>query len=90
MSRNKDIKLLHEITGLSYKECRAKMKRCGWDFTAALFEENPFVLVLQEGFDTFMKALEQAVLSTAQAVEAFGEALNGVLDNVKLPKVKSQ
>ena len=89
MSRNKDIKLLHEVTGLSYKECRAKMKRCGWDFTAALFEGNPFVLVLQDGFDTFMKALEQAVVSTAQAVEAFGEALSGALNNVKLTKDKS-
>lgn len=89
MSRNKDIKLLHEVTGLSYKECRARMKRYGWDFTAALFEGYRFVLVLQEGVDTFMKALEQAVLSTAQAVEAFGEALSGALNNVKLPKDKS-
>lgn len=89
MSRNKDIKLLHEITGLSYKECRAKMKRHGWDFNAALFEGYQFALVLQEGFDTFMKALEQAVLSTAQAVEAFDEALSGAFNNVKLPKDKS-
>lgn len=89
MSRNKDIKLLHEITGLSYKECRAKMKRCGWDFTAALFDGNPFVLVLQEGFDTFVKALEQAVISAAQAVEAFGEALAETLNNVNIPKDKS-
>lgn len=36
MSRNKDIKLLHEITGCSYKECRRRMKANHWDLGLAL------------------------------------------------------
>lgn len=36
MSRNKDIKLLHEITGWSYKECRKRMKANHWKISKVL------------------------------------------------------
>ena len=35
MSRNKDIKLLHEWTGWSYKECRKQMKDNHWNLCQA-------------------------------------------------------
>ena len=38
MSRNKDIKLLHDMTGLAYKECRALMKKNHWDYWRAFFD----------------------------------------------------
>ena len=71
MGRNKDIKLLHEITGLSYKECRARMKRHSWDFSRALFDGNPFGC-LSEGFKKFQKAVSDAAEMIADAfVEAY-------------------
>ena len=36
MSRNKDIKFMHDVTGLSYKVCRKKMKDNHWDLCRAL------------------------------------------------------
>lgn len=36
MSRNKDIKYLHKVTGPPYSECRKKMKACHWDVGTAL------------------------------------------------------
>ena len=36
MSRNKDIKILHKVTGWSYKKCRAHMKANHWDLIKAL------------------------------------------------------
>lgn len=36
MSRNKDIKLLHNVTGWSFKKCRAHMKANHWDLIKAL------------------------------------------------------
>lgn len=75
MGRNKDIKLLHEVTGLSYKECRARMKRHSWNFSKALFDGNPFVCCLDEGLDKFMKAV-------SDAAEAIGEMVNNVADTL--------
>ena len=36
MSRNKDIKLMHDITGNPYRVCRAKLKENKWDLLEAL------------------------------------------------------
>lgn len=36
MSRNKDIKLLHNVTGWSFKRCRAHMKANHWDLVKAI------------------------------------------------------
>ena len=36
MSRNKDIKKLHSLSGKSYKECREVMKLTHWEFSAAV------------------------------------------------------
>ena len=38
MSRNKDIKYLHDVTGWSYKLCRQKMKDNNWDLWQALID----------------------------------------------------
>lgn len=31
MSRNKDVKVVHEITGLPYSECRRRLKESDWN-----------------------------------------------------------
>lgn len=36
MGRNKDIKLMHDITGNPYRVCRAKLKENNWDLLEAL------------------------------------------------------
>ena len=71
MGRNKDIKLLHEITGLSYKECRARMKRHSWNFSKALFDGNPFVCCLDEVLDKFLKVFSDVVNGVADALDKF-------------------
>ena len=42
MSRNKDIEVLHLITGSPYSICRERLKRNHWDLCDALLEDNPF------------------------------------------------
>ena len=37
MSRNKDIKRLHLVSGRSYKECRDTLKATGWNYNSAFF-----------------------------------------------------
>ena len=37
MSRNKDIEFYHNVSGLSYKECRANLKAAHWDLSAIFF-----------------------------------------------------
>lgn len=55
MSRNKDIKLLHEWTGWSYKECRKQMKNHSWNlYKALVFEEVKQAIIVK----SILKALE--------------------------------
>lgn len=88
MSRNKDIKLLHEVTGLSYKECRARMKRCGWDVSKAFFDGNPFVCCLDQGFDELLKAVSDAAEMVADAVNGVADAMTKVIKKVNFEKIR--
>lgn len=83
MGRNKDIKLLHEVTGLSYKECRARMKRHSWNFSRALFDGNPF-----EGLDKFLKAVSDAAGMVADAVNDVADALAKAIKNLDFEKIR--
>lgn len=47
MSRNKDIKKLHSLSGKSYKECRETMKLTHWEFGAAV------LILCPDIFDVF-------------------------------------
>ena len=40
MSRNKTIKLLHDVTLKSYAECRAALKRNHWDLVTTYYYMN--------------------------------------------------
>ncbi len=88
MGKNKDIKLLHEVTGLSYKECRARMKRHSWNYSKALFDGNPFVCCLDEGLDKFMKAVSDAAGMIADAVNDIADALAKAFKNVDFEKLR--
>jgi hypothetical protein len=73
MSRNKDIKFLHDFTGKSYKECRALMKAHHWDLGEAigLRESLDFITKAWDGiieaFKPFVQALSEAVTTVADA-----------------------
>lgn len=88
MGRNKDIKLLHEVTGLSYKECRARMKRHSWNFSRALFDGNPFVCCLDQGLDELLKAVSAAAEMAADAVNGVADALAKVIKNLNFEKIR--
>lgn len=87
MGRNKDIKLLHEVTGLSYKECRARMKRHSWNFSRALFDGNPFGC-LSDGFKKFQKAVSDAAEMIADAVNVIADAFVEAYKNVDFEKIR--
>lgn len=53
MSRNKDIKKLHSLSGKSYKECREVMKLTHWEFNAAV------LILCPDIFDVFAGAVER-------------------------------
>lgn len=66
LSRNKSIKALHDLTPLSYKDCRAILKNNSWDLNKALFD---FYGVKFDNLDKVIKACSKRVLQGLQ--EAF-------------------
>lgn len=69
MSRNKDIKFLHDFTGLPYSVCRQRMKKCNWDLWRAI------------GIDEIKSLLDGGVLTNA--LEVVAEAMNGLLESFR-------
>ena len=70
MSRNKDIKVLHLITGSPYSLCRERLKRNRWDLCDALLEDNPFsraTKATREVVSSLLYSLQPAI---DQAIEA--------------------
>lgn len=71
MSRNKDIKLLHEWTGWSYKECRKQMKEHHWDLYQAL------------GFEELMQTIPSLLDDVSRAVAKVYEATADIVKSIK-------
>lgn len=68
MSRNKTIKLMHELTGKSFKYCRTELKAHRWN----LYE----VLGSSISIDSaILELMEKAVGSVAEAGRQLGEAI---------------
>lgn len=62
MSKNKDIKALHQWTNKPYRECRAIMKANGWDlYRATGLADLPELI--NNIFDAFSKTLENITTS---------------------------
>ena len=66
MSRNKDIKRLHLVSGRSYKECRETMKLNSWDFNKAV------LILCPDIFD----ALKNTVVKVADVVGTWFQTLS--------------
>lgn len=83
LSRNKTIKILHESTGKTYKECRAILKSNNWDLNEVLginsliaaFQRLPEIPErLKRAFSAFAEAASAAVI-------AFNDTLSEALSN---------
>lgn len=76
MSRNKTIKLMHELTGQSYKHCRTELKAHRWN----LYE----VLGSSVSIDSaILELMEKAVGTAAEAGWQLGEAVTNFYDYLK-------
>lgn len=75
MSKNKIIKELHETTLISFKECRATLKICKWNFRAAYIK-------LYGGLDgDFILSLDAE--KRAEIMNAIMSAANYILNTFK-------
>ena len=70
MSRNKDIEVLHLITGSPYSICRERLKRNHWDLCDALLEDNPFSRITEAVRDAASSLLYSLQPAIDQAIEA--------------------
>ena len=79
LSRNKTIKILHESTGKTYKECRAALKAYNWSLEDALFiaplQSIPEII---ERVNVYISAIAEAA---SAGINAFNNRLSEALSN---------
>lgn len=78
MSRNKDIKFLHDFTGLSYKECRQRMKRHHWDLVEALGLNTN----LYDALKAFCDSVADAAGLICKGIYKIGEEMAAAISSV--------
>jgi len=76
MGRNKDIKLLHDITGNPYRVCRAKLKENKWDLLEA-FDDG----------DVLRRKLVGPAGELAKELANSLERVAEILNNLKWPSI---
>lgn len=82
MSRNKTIKLLHDVTLKSYAECRAALKRNHWDFVTTYYYMNGGI-DLNEFSKTFANFAENLAQAMAAACEGLAHCFAGVAESLR-------
>lgn len=83
LSRNKTIKILHESTGKTYKECRATLKANNWSLDDVL-GINALIAALQvlpETTQRLLRAFSAFAEAASAAVIAFNDTLSEALSN---------
>ena len=85
MSRNKDIKALHEITGEPYSVCRAKMKAAHWNLDKALGFSDALKFI-SEMTNTILDGIPQALEDLAHGLGDYFISVGETLKNVKFTK----
>ena len=84
MSRNKDIEFLHQFSGLSYKECRKKMKENHWNLIYAMAGGDVFKFLdettkaAKEMLENFSKAFQPAVEAILKIAKEYAEYVSRV------------
>ncbi len=79
MSRNKDIKFLHDISGKSYKECRQIMKASGWDLIKAL-QITDILPTIERIAKQATAVIQELADRIAQIMPAVVELINDSMD----------
>lgn len=87
MSRNKDIKLLHDLTGWSYKKCRAHMKANHWDIVKAL-PIGDVLGKLPELLSNTMAVMSEAINLVANTARDFASQFTQAI-NESISKIDS-
>ena len=82
MSRNKTIKLLHEVTLKSYAECRAALKRNHWDFVTTYYYMNGGI-DLNEFSKSFANFAENLMQAMANVCEGLAHVFDGVAESLR-------
>ena len=82
MSRNKTIKLLHDVTLKSYAECRAALKRNNWDCVTTYYYMHGGINLneFSKAFSNFAENLSQAM---AAACESLAHTFAGVAESMR-------
>ena len=100
MSRNKDIKYLHQVTGLPYSECRKKMKAYHWDVGTALgdaivddlsaisYAGNIMLDSLHDFAESVKKAFESLDPLKEIAKDPIQEIAKALEEDLKVPEPK--
>lgn len=89
MSRNKDIKLLHEMTGRSYKECRAIMKANHWCLWSAYGAEFSAVFDnTTQIIGNMLDGLSEAIWQMAEATRHMVDSLADAISNIDIEQLK--
>ena len=88
MSRNKDIKILHNLTGWSFKKCRAHMKANHWDLVKAL-PIGDVLAQLPEILSNTMAVMGEAINLAATTARDFASQLTQAM-NEAISKIDSK
>lgn len=90
MSKNKDIKYLHEFTGLPYSVCRRRMKACGWDLMKAIgFDRvKEIIEVMPDIIDNLGKAMNRFLAGLGTALKTIGQNLEETYGGPKVEPIK--
>lgn len=88
MSRNKDIKFLHDISGKSYKECRQIMKASGWDLIKAL-QITDILPTIERIAKQATAVIQDLADRIAQIMPAVVEIINNSMDSL-IRAIKAQ
>lgn len=79
MSKNQKVEYMHRYTGLSYKECRNRLKKAHWDFGIALFESYGITNgKLQKSMEAAGEALKNMCAAINQYVKSVADMLRGI------------
>jgi len=88
MSRNKDIKILRNLTGWSFKKCRAHMKANHWDLVKAL-PIGDVLAQLPEILSNTMAVMGEAINLAATTARDFASQLTQAM-NEAISKIDSK
>lgn len=88
MSRNKDIKIFHNLTGWSFKKCRAHMKANHWDLVKAL-PIGDVLAQLPEILSNTMAVMGEAINLVATTARDFASQLTQAM-NEAISKIDSK